>query len=85
LNKEKWDLIFMDIKMPKLDGIEVAKIIRSGKDLKYKKQKSIPIVAVSGSDDIESKNQILSAGINFSIGKPFIKKEVLDLVKKLIG
>jgi signal transduction histidine kinase/CheY-like chemotaxis protein len=85
LNKEKCDLIFMDIKMPKLDGIEVAKIIRSGKDLKYKKQKSIPIVAVSGSDDIESKNQILSAGINFSIGKPFIKKEVLDLVKKLIG
>ncbi len=83
LNKEHCDLIFMDIKMPKLDGFEVAKIIRSGKNLKDKKHKNIPLVAISGNNDAKIIKKASSLGIDKFIGKPFIKKEVLDLVKKL--
>jgi len=85
LNKERCDLIFMDIKMPKLDGFEVAKIIRSGKTIKDKEHQNIPLVAISGNTDAQTIKKASLIGINKFIGKPFIKKEVLDLVKELLG
>jgi signal transduction histidine kinase len=85
LDKERCDLIFMDIKMPKLDGIEVAKTIRSGKKLKNKKHQSIPLIAISANDDVKSKKKASLAGIDNFIGKPFIKKEIVDLVNKILG
>jgi signal transduction histidine kinase/ActR/RegA family two-component response regulator len=84
LDQQKCDLIFMDIKMPEIDGLEATKKIRSGK-FKNKKHQFIPIIAVSGNDDAQSKKKALRAGIDNVIGKPFAKKEVLDLVKKLLG
>jgi len=57
------DLIFMDIMMPNMDGIEATKIIRS-------KSKKTLIIAVSAVDDDERKKLILFNGAEDYISKP---------------
>ena len=65
--KDYYDLIFMDIQMPKKNGYEATKEIRaSGRE----DMKTIPIVAMSAdafSDDIQ---RALSAGMNDHVAKP---------------
>lgn len=61
--EEHFELIFMDIMMPNMDGIEATKQIRSV-DLKTM------IVAVSAVDDGEHQHQILSNGAEDYISKP---------------
>lgn len=60
---EKFELIFMDIMMPQMDGIEATQRIRSF-DAKAM------IVAVSAVDDGERQKQILSCGAEDYISKP---------------
>lgn len=52
LKKENVDLIWLDIKLPKLSGIEFLKIIRNSQDWKDKK---VMIVSASGSDEMKKK------------------------------
>lgn len=61
--KEHFSLIFMDVMMPQMDGIEATKRIRSC-DAK------VMIVAVSGVDDTERQQQILQNGAEDYISKP---------------
>jgi CheY-like chemotaxis protein/two-component sensor histidine kinase len=74
----QFDIIFMDIKMPELDGREATKLIRS------KGYDKIPIIATSGIDTDEEKRACLSVGMNDFITKPFQKEDFLDCVNKLI-
>lgn len=85
LDQQKCDLIFMDIRMPELDGLKTAKAIRGGKNLKNKKYQLMPIIGISGNDDDESKKKALKAGMDFMVGKPLDKIKVLGLVKKFLG
>ncbi|MES2677944.1 MAG: response regulator [Pseudomonadota bacterium] len=83
LDEKKCDLIFMDVKMPKLDGLKTTKIIREG-GLKNKKYQAIPIIAISGDDDEQSRKAALKSGMNEIVGKPFVKAEILNLVAKFL-
>lgn len=60
---EKFQLIFMDIMMPQMDGIEATQRIRSF-------DSKVMIVAVSAVDDGERQKQILSCGAEDYISKP---------------
>ena len=75
-NKNKYDLILMDIQMPVLDGIEATKEIR-----KIEKENNvsdkIKIVAITANAMKEDKNKCLSAGMDDYITKPF-KSEDMD-------
>ena len=73
----KFDAILMDIKMPKLNGLEATKEIR-------KINKDIPIIALSAnafSDDIKRS---LDVGMNAHIAKPIKKDELYFLLKKFL-
>jgi len=84
LDKQHCDLIFMDVKMPELDGIATTKLIREGKTLKKgKSYKSIPIISISANNDEESIKNALDSGMNFYLPKPFNKNKVLEVVYKL--
>ena len=61
--KEHYDLIFMDIMMPNMDGIEATQLIREV-------DKKVMIIAVSAVDDSERKKVILSHGAEDYISKP---------------
>lgn len=61
--KEHFDIIFMDIMMPNVDGIKATKIIKSF-------DKKVMILALSALDDEESKNQMLVSGAEDYLVKP---------------
>ncbi|QNL21122.1 response regulator [Hyphobacterium sp. CCMP332] len=67
MEKENFDLILMDINMPKMDGITCAKHIRDHND---KRIKNIPIIALSGNDKNLSVEEYQAIGINDLIQKP---------------
>ncbi|MCL2867382.1 MAG: response regulator, partial [Clostridia bacterium] len=71
---DKYDIIFMDVQMPEMDGHEATRAIRA---LDVPRAQSIPIVAMTANvfrDDIE---KCLEAGMNDHIGKPLDFNEVL--------
>ena len=75
--KEKIDLIFMDILMPKLNGIETIKRIRV-------ENKDIPIVVVSANVFNEDRQNALNSGANDFIAKPIEESELLLILQKYL-
>lgn len=64
--QKPYDIILMDIHMPKMDGLEATKRIRvTGKNTKT------PIVALSAAALLEEQNQGLASGMNDFVTKPF--------------
>lgn len=73
---DKFDLIFMDIQMPVMDGIAATKAIR-----KYEKENSltpIPIVALTANAFEEDKERCFDAGCTGFLAKPIKKKKLLS-------
>ncbi len=79
---DKYDLIFMDIQMPKMDGYTATHEIRT---LANNRKANIPIVAMTANAFEEDKRMSLEAGMNGHISKPISTEDiarVLDLVFK---
>lgn len=64
--KKKFDIIFMDIGLPDLEGSAIIKIIRSSKKYNTK----TPIVALTAYSDENNKIAAISAGANEALSKP---------------
>lgn len=78
LEKQHFDLVILDINMPKMGGFETAAAIRSGKVFKRFKNYNIPIIALS--TEKQKLSDLKDHGINMFLGKPFSEKEMLDFV-----
>ncbi len=76
---EKYDMIFMDMQMPEMDGLEATRQIR-GLDLP--RAKEIPIVAMTANVFREDIEKCLNAGMNDHVGKPLDFDEVDKILKK---
>ena len=76
---EKYDLIFMDIQMPVVDGYEATRQIRS---LDIPRAKTIPIIAMTANAFREDVEKSLAAGMNDHIGKPFDINEVIEKLRQ---
>lgn len=66
LDKMPIDLLLLDIQMPVLDGLEVARLLRAGKT----DNRAIPIIAMSGESDREVIRDALQSGMNAYLVKP---------------
>jgi signal transduction histidine kinase/ActR/RegA family two-component response regulator len=79
LENNHFDFILMDIQMPGMSGIEVAKIIRE-------KEKSIgghtPIIAITAYAMEKDKEDILYAGMDYYMSKPIDIKKLEELINK---
>ncbi len=62
-DREPWDLVFMDIEMPELDGLEATRRLRA-------KGFAPPIVAMTAHALAEAREQCLQAGMNEHLSKP---------------
>jgi signal transduction histidine kinase/DNA-binding response OmpR family regulator len=71
----KYDLIFMDVQMPEMDGYEAAQRIRA---LHVPEAKTIPIIAMTANVFREDVEKCLEAGMNGHVGKPLDFKELMD-------
>ena len=78
----KYDVIFMDVQMPEMDGYEATRRIRA---LDAPNAKKIPIVAMTANVFKEDVEKSLEAGMDSHIGKPLNFEEVLNLLRAYIG
>lgn len=78
ISKRKYNIIWMDIKMPIMDGIESSKFMR--KDFGYKG----PIYAVTAYTDSNTKKNCIDVGINKIIAKPISIKLIQQISKEAI-
>jgi CheY-like chemotaxis protein len=77
LREHDMPLVFMDIRMPVMSGIEAMRAIRSDPSLKDK-----VIIAVSASVFPEFRKQATEVGFDDFIGKPFRVSEVFDKIRR---
>jgi PAS domain S-box-containing protein len=75
---DKYDMIFMDVQMPQMDGYEATARIRA---LDTPDAKIIPIVAMTANVFKEDVEKCLAAGMNDHVGKPLDFDEVLDKLR----
>ncbi|MBR1583021.1 MAG: response regulator [Spirochaetales bacterium] len=76
----EFNLVFMDIQMPVMNGIEATKRIRS---LSKPWQSGIPIIAMTADAFSENVSECLAAGMNGHIAKPVDMKLVIKEIKKI--
>ncbi len=80
MNKEEFDVILMDINMPKMDGMECAREIRSMSD---EKKSKIPIIAITGNARNYSMDDFKDAGIDDYIPKPINFDNLIGVLRKV--
>jgi CheY-like chemotaxis protein len=83
MKKKNFDLIFMDIEMPELDGIETTKKIRGGECGNDKK--NIPIISMSAHVLAEIKQKAMDSGMNDFITKPIDITRIQEKIDKVTG
>ncbi|AEF82686.1 PAS domain-containing hybrid sensor histidine kinase/response regulator [Leadbettera azotonutricia] len=76
---DKYNMIFMDVQMPEMDGYEATRTIRS---LDVPRSKEIPIVAMTANVFREDVEKCLASGMNDHVGKPLDLAEVVDKLRK---
>jgi len=81
LSKGKYDLILMDLQMPEMDGFEATKKIRDNGDVSIK---DIPIIALTASAMVEVREEVIEAGMNDFITKPFNPVELNNIIAKYV-
>ncbi|MFP3154785.1 ATP-binding protein [Lachnospiraceae bacterium ZAX-1] len=75
---EKYDIIFMDVQMPRLDGYDATRRLRA---MDIAKAKSIPIIAMTANVFKEDIDKCLDAGMDAHIGKPIDLGQVLEKLR----
>ena len=82
IEKDHFDVVLMDIQMPKMDGFEAAAAIRE-------KEKSsgvrIPIIALTANALKSDEDRCLAAGMDAFVSKPIRTSELFEAIEKLIG
>jgi PAS domain S-box-containing protein len=73
-----FDMIFMDIQMPEMDGLEATRLIRA-LDIE---RSSIPIVAITANTQESDRDACIEIGMNDFIAKPFVKKHLVTLLER---
>ena len=72
-----YDLLILDVMMPKLNGFQVARQVRADRC-------ATPILMLTARSDIEDRIQGLNAGADYYLTKPFDSRELLACVNALL-
>ena len=80
--EERYDMIFMDVQMPEMDGLEATRKIR---EIGTDKALNIPIIAMTANVFLEDVEKCLAAGMNGHLGKPLDFDEVIQALQQYIG
>ena len=72
-----YDLLILDVMMPKMDGYEVARQVRS-------KRCSTPILMLTAKSEVEDRIKGLNSGADYYLTKPFYTAELLACINALL-
>ena len=79
LQDHKPDVMLLDIEMPRMDGFEVATLVRHDERLK-----DIPIIMITSRTGQKHKERAFSIGVNEYLGKPFQEHDLLENIERYI-
>jgi len=79
IDEENPDLVFIDVIMPKIDGLQACQIIK-----RNHKFKNTPIIFLSSKDSEFDKARGLIMGATDYLTKPFTKEGIIEIVKKYV-
>jgi PleD family two-component response regulator len=74
-----FDLVLLDILMPEVDGFQVLREMKDDADLQ-----SIPVIVISGLEDMDSVDRCLAAGADDFLSKPVNPTVLQDRVRNLL-
>jgi osomolarity two-component system, sensor histidine kinase SLN1 len=74
-NGERFDLVFMDVQMPNLDGIQSTKMIR---EMGF----SAPIVALTAFAEKSNEDECMASGMDYFLAKPIRRPALKQVLKK---
>lgn len=74
LAAERFDLLLLDMKMPKLDGIAVMRQLKE-------QQITVPVLVLTAYQSVEFAKEAVRLGARDYLSKPFERKDVLDAVR----
>ena len=72
-----YDLLILDVMMPKMDGYQVARTVRA-------KRCSTPILMLTAKSELEDRIEGLNAGADYYLTKPFDSRELLACINALL-
>ncbi|WP_419904218.1 ATP-binding protein [Kiloniella sp.] len=72
-----FDVVFMDIHMPEMDGVEATKIIRKTAD-----KDKLPIIGLTAEAFTERHTEFKEVGMNEVLTKPYTEKQLINTLKK---
>ncbi|KAB8332188.1 response regulator [Scytonema tolypothrichoides VB-61278] len=78
-------LIFMDIRMPLMDGCEATRLIKQRERKTHQHSHKTIIIAITASAFEEEKLKILSAGCDDILSKPIQEQDILEKISKYLG
>ena len=78
----QYDMIFMNIQMPKMDGYTATREIRTLKDTK---KANVPIIAMTANAFDEDRKKAIKAGMNGHIAKPIDVNVILQNLDRIFG
>ncbi len=76
-----YDLIFMDLQMPVMDGFEATQLIRSSDS----SNSQLPIIALTASTFLSKKRLALKAGMTDFLSKPFTPDQLHEIIDKYLN
>ncbi len=79
--KSNYDIILMDIQLPVMDGITVARKIR---EIEKSTSQHTPIIAITANAMIGDKEKCLSAGIDDYLSKPFQPSQLIKIIERFV-
>ncbi len=78
LRQRHYDLVLMDVRMPRIDGLEATRRIRE----EWPENEQPVIVAVTAADSEEERQRVLAAGCDGFLGKPLRMERLTDVVEQ---
>jgi signal transduction histidine kinase/DNA-binding response OmpR family regulator/PAS domain-containing protein len=85
---DKYDMIFMDVQMPEMDGYEATELIRKFENENMKMPsgqiRRVPIIAMTANVFREDIEKCLAAGMDSHIGKPLTLADIVDMLRKYL-
>lgn len=79
LQKEKYDAVLMDIRMPVMDGYEATIRIRADHS---NENADVPIIALTASALVDEKENALEVGMNYHLTKPFTPDQLANVFRQ---
>jgi chemosensory pili system protein ChpA (sensor histidine kinase/response regulator) len=74
------DVVLLDVEMPRMDGFELARVMRADP-----RMKAVPIIMITSRTADKHRNHALEIGVDVYLGKPYQEQQLLDHIAEQLG